>query len=68
MANQKAIWAITLHTECPKCREYFDIIHHNDDFWVDANFDTCEQDTPATTDVEVVCPECGHEFECDFAY
>jgi rRNA maturation protein Nop10 len=32
MANQRAEWAITLHTECPECGEYFDIIHHQDDF------------------------------------
>ncbi|NCH77930.1 hypothetical protein [Cronobacter sakazakii] len=68
MANHSAVWNITLHTECPKCDEYFDIINAQDDFWMDARFGCYEHDTPATTGVEVECPECGHEFKVDFEY
>lgn len=67
MANHSAVWRVTLHTECPKCDEYFDI-SAQDDFWVDARFGCCEHGTPATTGVEVECPECGHEFKVDFEY
>ncbi|ELY4158077.1 hypothetical protein SMZ39_002018 [Cronobacter turicensis] len=68
MANHSAVWYINLHTECPACEEYFDIIKSQEDFWVDARFGCCEHDTPATTGVEVQCPECGHEFKVDFEY
>ncbi|WP_426750470.1 hypothetical protein [Enterobacter cloacae complex sp. 418I7] len=68
MANHSAAWGITLHTECPECGEYFDIIRVQDDFWTDARFGVCEHDTPATTGVEVECPECEHEFKVDFDY
>lgn len=68
MANVSAVWGITLHTECPACKAYFDVITAQDDFWVDARFGACEHATKATTDVEVECPECGHEFKVDFDY
>ncbi|MBA3175164.1 hypothetical protein CBX59_001775 [Salmonella enterica] len=68
MANQEACWDINLYTECPECGEYFDIIRYQDDFWTDARFGVCEHDTSATTGYEVECPECKHEFKCDFAY
>ncbi|WP_144814097.1 hypothetical protein [Enterobacter sp. DE0047] len=68
MANQEAVWDITLHTECPSCEEYFDIIKSQDDFWVDARFGACEHSTKATIGVDVECPECGHEFKVDFSY
>lgn len=68
MANESAVWDITLHKECPNCGDYFDIIRVMDDFWTDARFGPCESNTPATTGVEVECPNCEHEFKVDLEY
>ena len=62
-----ATWDISLTTECPKCDEYIDLADI-DDFWVDASFTACEYGTKATTDYQVICPECEHEFIVDFQY
>lgn len=69
MSELYAIWNITLHTECPECEEYFDLIEQDGDFWSDGGrADMCEQDTARTKNVDVSCPECGHEFKVDFIY
>lgn len=38
------------------------------DFWDGMGFEACENHTDRTRGAEVVCPECGHEFECDLEY
>ncbi|AXH43545.1 hypothetical protein HOV55_gp27 [Erwinia phage vB_EhrS_59] len=69
MSKNYADWNITLNTTCPECEEYFDLIEQDDDFWVDGGrAEMCEHDTHRTKDVDVECPECGHEFKVDFAY
>lgn len=57
-----AHWDITLYVDCPNCNEYVDLTRA-DDFWSDRN----ESFGPFSgmTDLEAICPECGHEFLCD---
>ena len=65
MAKAKAEWTLELNVECPECQHLFDLTNQ-DDFW--EGVDTCEHETPRTTDYECCCPECSHEFVCDFVY
>lgn len=64
MSNIKATWCITLDTYCPKCEVYIDVCHLDDDVF---NYvEVAEHDTKRSTNYEVVCPECEHEFLVDF--
>lgn len=65
MGKVKAEWTLELNVECPECQHLFDLTHE-DDFW--EGCDTCEHETPRTTDYECCCPECSHDFVCDFVY
>lgn len=67
MAKLKAQWDISLYTKCPKCGESFDVVDHYEDLFTNG-VQPIEHGTPATTDYEVVCPECEHEFKVDFEY
>lgn len=62
-----AFWEIYLHCDCPSCKENVDLLDY-DDFWDGRKFEACENHTDRTRGVDVVCPECGHEFECDLEY
>ncbi|CNF25221.1 Uncharacterised protein [Yersinia nurmii] len=62
-----AKWEIQLHVTCPKCQERFDMMD-DDDFRCDASLEPLESDTNATRDVDVICPDCEHEFTVDFYY
>lgn len=62
-----ATWDISLTTKCPKCEEYINLVDI-DDFWGGRCFEACEYGTNATTDYQVICPECEHEFVVDFQY
>jgi hypothetical protein len=63
MTNQCATWRLELWCDCPKCELYVDLATA-DDFWVDRNLQACEP----RKGLDVVCPECGHEFEVDCEY
>lgn len=62
-----ATWDIKLYTRCPHCKRYVDLVE-NQDFFLEAHFEPLEQDTNATRDVEVTCPDCDAEFTVDFTY
>lgn len=62
-----ATWYITLDTECPACKENVNLLDAND-FWDGRRFDAVEHGTDRTRDVDVICPNCGHEFNVDFEY
>jgi hypothetical protein len=63
----EATWSISLDCDCPKCKEYVDLLTYSD-FWDGRKFEPCESGTEITAGVEVVCPECGHEFTVDFTH
>lgn len=66
MADTIAEWSFSLDTQCPQCKHFFDLRQE----LVDSNssIDICETDTVATRNYETACPECGHEFTCEFIY
>lgn len=64
MANVKAEWTIALDVNCPKCNHLFDLTCEQD-FWEYAGI---KQAGETKDDYETVCPECDHEFKCDFVY
>jgi primosomal protein N' len=57
-----ATWRLGLMANCPGCSERVDLLDY-EDFWDGMPCDPCEHHTPRTTNMEVVCPECGHEFQ-----
>jgi endogenous inhibitor of DNA gyrase (YacG/DUF329 family) len=61
-----ATWSLSLDCECPKCGKDVDLLR-TDDFW-DSGLQACETCTDRSNDLEVSCPECGHEFvvECEY--
>ncbi len=63
----RAIWDIRLWSDCPLCKESIDLLDYAD-FWDGRTIEICEQDTEKTRGMEVVCPECSHEFEVDCEY
>lgn len=65
MIKVKAEWTVELNVNCPECNHLFDLTG-TDDFWCDVK--AGEHETPRTTDFECCCPECEHEFTCDFIY
>tara|TARA_R110002126_G_scaffold169083_1_gene317633 strand:- start:227 stop:433 length:207 start_codon:yes stop_codon:yes gene_type:complete len=56
-----ATWSLSLYAKCPYCREVSDILDDGD-FWIDAGIDAMEVETKRSNNLEVVCPECDHEF------
>ncbi|HFU4534274.1 TPA: hypothetical protein ACXLW6_004572 [Yersinia enterocolitica] len=63
-----ATWSVSLDCTCPGCDCRVDLTDHAD-FWDDiGDLQVCEQDTRASTDLDVACPECGHEFQVNCAY
>jgi hypothetical protein len=67
MSKLTATWSITLDTTCPGCNEDVDLLDY-EDFWDGRRIEAGEWGTPATTDIEVICPRCGHEFKVDLEY
>lgn len=62
-----ATWSLSLDCECPACKEDVDLLRA--DFWDGReSMQACEHNTEASRDVEVLCPECGHEFKVDLEY
>lgn len=67
MASVVATWQLSLDCHCPSCGDYVDLLDYPD-FWDGRELDVAEQDTARCRDVEVSCPECGHDFTVDCAY
>lgn len=61
----KAWWSISCDCQCPNCNYMLDMVD-NDDFKQHVN--PLELDTPATTDMDVECGNCGFEFLVTLAY
>jgi transcription initiation factor IIE alpha subunit len=57
-----ARWAVELNCDCPKCGEYVNLLDAPD-FWDGRTLDIPEHGTENSNNLEVVCPECGHEFK-----
>ncbi len=64
MANEIAEWTVELNVSCPKCHHLFDVTCEQD-FWEYSGIKRAGQ---CKEDHETACPECGHEFKCDFVY
>jgi hypothetical protein len=62
-----ATWHLRLMTTCPWCRRRVDLLDAPD-FWESPACEPCEHHTDRTTNMEVVCPECGHEFQVTTEY
>jgi predicted RNA-binding Zn-ribbon protein involved in translation (DUF1610 family) len=62
-----ATWYLRLKVICPGCGEVVDLLD-DPDFWDSHICEACEHNTPRTTDMEVVCPECKHEFKVNTEY
>jgi hypothetical protein len=67
MSNAVALWRISLDVYCPGCSNYFNILDYDCEFW-NLGIQPVEHDTDKTKGVEVVCPECDHEFLVDLQY
>ena len=66
MADTIAEWNVSLDTQCPQCKHVFDLRQELVDNV--SSIEICETDTVATRNYETACPECGHEFTCEFVY
>ena len=55
---ETATWVVELNCECPSCGKYVNLLDYVD-FWDGRELEIAE---PCVVD-EVVCPECGHEFD-----
>lgn len=62
-----ATWTLQLHTACPNCQEWVDLLDDLD-FWDGRCLEPCEHGSKQSKGVEVACPLCGHEFEVDLEY
>ena len=67
MANITATWVVELNCDCPACAEHVDLLDYPD-FWDGRLLEVPEHGTARSMDVEVVCPECSHEFAVDCEY
>lgn len=67
MSNITATWTVELHCTCPKCNEWVDLLEYPD-FWDGMHLDIAEHGTERSRGVEVLCPECDHEFSVDCEY
>jgi endogenous inhibitor of DNA gyrase (YacG/DUF329 family) len=48
--------------DCPKCGEPVDLLEAPD-FWDGRQLDIPEHGTENSDNLEVTCPECGHDFK-----
>lgn len=67
-AGVTAQWDMALNCECPKCKEDVDLLTI-DDFWdYHSGLQPIENGTERSNNLEVECPECGHEFNvcCEY--
>lgn len=63
-----AVWSMSLDCECPSCKKDVDLLNYPD-FWCDhMGLVACENHTDRSNNLEVVCPECAHEFVVNCQY
>jgi len=58
-----AFWNINLHADCPACKKWIDLLDLPG-FWEGRNI----QAGASQQDMEVTCPDCGHDFIVDTEY
>lgn len=67
-AEVTATWCLSLNCDCPKCGEFVDLLEA-DNFWDDhERLQPVENGTERSNNLDVVCPECKHEFDvcCEY--
>lgn len=57
----EARWSFSLYVNCPGCNHTVDLM----DLFDNREAFLCDL---ISHDNDVECPECGHEFTCDFTY
>ena len=62
-----AVWDVSLTCECPGCKNRVDLLEYCD-FWDGRKLKVIEHDTEMANDLEVICPECGHDFNVCCTY
>lgn len=61
--SNKAYWYIRLDAICPNCKKEVDLLEYND-FWYYNDIELGQRDH----DVDVICPNCEHNFKVDTEY
>ena len=61
-APGSAQWSVELHADCPQCKAYINLLDAPD-FWDGRTLDIPEHGTPNSDNLDVQCPECGHDFK-----
>ena len=56
-----AEWKLVLGVVCPECKYWFNAIDAVD-FWHESGIGVLEVETKRSNNLEVVCPDCDHEF------
>ena len=67
MVKVTALWRIELNCTCPNCNEYVNLLDCCD-FWDGIKLEIGENNTYRSRNIEVICPDCDHEFEVDCDY
>lgn len=67
MSRPTALWSVSLDADCPACEQNVNLLDYGD-FWDGRKLEIPEHGTDRSRDVEVVCPDCGHEFSVDLEY
>lgn len=62
-----AEWTIELNCDCQGCGLRVDLLDYAD-FWDARRLGVGEHNTERSTGMDVVCPECYHEFTVDCQY
>ena len=63
-----ATWSIALNCDCPACKEFVNLLDYAD-FWdCHTHLKIAEHGTERSRNVEVNCPDCGHDFIVDLEY
>ena len=65
MEKLRANWHVMLFTDCPECECQIDLTEYGNEQFM--NGDYCGP-LDQVEDVELTCPECNHEFKCDFEW
>mgnify|MGYP001209208456 FL=1 len=63
MGKVIASWSVDLFADCPACECLIDLTEYDNEAFMNG-----ERGSPLQQmeDVEITCPECEHEFKCDF--
>lgn len=64
----EANWDISLNVDCPGCKSYVDLLNASDFWEYNRTIEIGQHGTAETDALDVVCPECGHEFVVKCVY